>query len=104
MMAFPMLQAAFGLLHTILVVTLLCVLFRKAGLRGGVFFLAFLPLLGMVANAAIPMMLGATDAPYAMILLISAVSAICYLTPLAVLAFTRWPALISAAQGKGIFE
>ena len=104
MMAFPMLQTVLGLLHTLLAVGLFCVLFRKAGLRGGVFLVAFLPAVGMLANAAIPAVSGAMGTPYAMILLISTVSAICYLTPLAVLVFVRWPALVSASRGKGIFE
>ena len=104
MMSLAMLQAAFGLLHTVLVITLFCVLFRKAGLRGGVFFVAFLPLLGMVANASIPMMLNALDAPYATILLISAVSAICYLTPLLILAVLQWPALNNSRAKVEIFK
>lgn len=104
MMAFPMLQAVLGLLHTILAVGLFCILFRKAGLRGGIFFVAFLPAIGMLANAAIPAALGGLDTPYAMILLISAVSAICYLTPLLILAVLQWPALNNSRAKVEIFK
>lgn len=99
--SFAILAGLISLVQVLAHVALLYVLYRKAGLQGGVMLACFLPFAAMLSNMAVPLLLtsvigtsGEADA-YIYLLTNSVFGVLCYLGPLLVLAVAKWPVLVT---------
>ena len=92
--SYGILLALAGILQSIAYIALLFVLFRKAGLRGGVMAVCMLPAFAVVGGALISgfgMSILGDHALMTMLFANSLLTAVCNLAPLLVLAVLKWP-------------
>lgn len=83
-----------GLIGPIVMTAICWALFRKAGLRGGIFAATALPIIGVVTASICNLILIKSGAAgFGIFAVSSVIATTCFIAPLVVLLFKDWPAL-----------